>query len=88
MSKNKKKKWRFTNPKFIYLKIRRRDGVQSLTTLEEGYFKAPIDGYISLIDLRSWNSSSYESRMLVNDASINAHVVCASEKVCILFDDR
>ena len=32
--------------KFIYLKIRRRDGVESLTTLEEGEFKVPIDGCI------------------------------------------
>ena len=31
-------------PNFIYLKIRRRDGVESLTTLEEGEFKVPIDG--------------------------------------------
>ena len=34
-------------PKFIYLKIRRRDGVESVTTLEEGEFKVPIDGCIS-----------------------------------------
>ena len=33
-------------PKFIYLKIRRRDGVESLTILEEGEFKVPIDGCI------------------------------------------
>ena len=35
-------------PKFIYLKIkiRRRDGVKSLTTLEEGEFKVPIDSCI------------------------------------------
>ena len=31
-------------PKFIYLKIQRRDGVESLTTLEEGEFKVSIDG--------------------------------------------
>ena len=31
-------------PKFIYLNIRRRDGVESLTTLEESEFKVPIDG--------------------------------------------
>ena len=30
-------------PKFIYLHIRRRDGVESLTTLEDGEFKVPID---------------------------------------------
>ena len=29
-------------PKFIYLKIRRRDGVESLTTLKEGEFNVPI----------------------------------------------
>ena len=34
-------------PKFIYLKIRRRDGVESSTTLEEGEFKVPLDGCIS-----------------------------------------
>ena len=33
-------------PKFIYLKIRRRDGVESLMTLEEGELKVPIDGCI------------------------------------------
>ena len=34
-------------PKLIHLKIRRRDGVKSLTTLEEGEFKVPIDGCIN-----------------------------------------
>ena len=34
-------------PKFIYLKIRRQDGVKSLTTLEEGEFTVPIDGCIN-----------------------------------------
>ena len=34
-------------PKFITLKIRRRDGIESLTILEEGDFKVPIDGCIS-----------------------------------------
>ena len=34
-------------PKFIYLKIQRRDGVESLMTLEEGEFKVPIDGCIN-----------------------------------------
>ena len=33
--------------KFIYLKIRRRDGVKSLTILEKGEFNVPIDGCIS-----------------------------------------
>ena len=33
-------------PKCIHLKIRRRDGVESLTTLKEGEFKVPIDGCI------------------------------------------
>ena len=32
--------------KFIHLKIRRRDGVESLMTLEEGEIKVPIDGCI------------------------------------------
>ena len=32
---------------FIHLKIRCRDGVKSLMTLEEGEFKRPIDGCIS-----------------------------------------
>ena len=36
-------------PKFIYLKIRRRDGFESLTTLEEGEFKVPIDDCINWI---------------------------------------
>ena len=36
-------------PKFIYLKIRRRDGVESLTILEEEEFKVPIDGCISAL---------------------------------------
>ena len=34
-------------PKFIYLKIRLWDGVKSLTILEEGEFKVPIDGCIN-----------------------------------------
>ena len=33
--------------KFIHLKIRRRDGVESLTILEEGEFKVPIDSCIN-----------------------------------------
>ena len=33
--------------KFIYLKIRRRYGVESSTTLEEGELKMPIDGCIN-----------------------------------------
>ena len=34
-------------PKFIHLRIRRRDGIESLTTLEEGEFKLAIDGCIT-----------------------------------------
>ena len=34
--------------KFIHLKIQSRDGVESLTTLEEGGFKVPIDGCTSV----------------------------------------
>ena len=37
-------------PKCMHLKIRRRDGVESLTTLEEGEFKVPINGCISVND--------------------------------------
>ena len=33
--------------KIRYLKIRRRDGVESLTTLEKGKFEVPIDGCIN-----------------------------------------
>ena len=33
-------------PKFIPLKIQRRDGIESCTTLEEGEFKIPIDSCI------------------------------------------
>ena len=34
-------------PKFIHLKIWCRDGVESLTTLEEGELKVPIDSCIN-----------------------------------------
>ena len=34
-------------PKLIHLKIRRRDGVESLTTLEEGEFMVLTDGCIN-----------------------------------------
>ena len=34
-------------PKFIHFKIPRRDGVESLTTLQEGGFKVLINGCIS-----------------------------------------
>ena len=50
--------------KFIHLKIRRQDGVESLTTLEEGEFKVPIDGCISY-QLKDFNFSvlqNYEVR--------------------------
>ena len=51
-------------PKFIYLKIRRRDSVESLTTLEEGEFKVPIDGCISSASFR--HGSSDLSFLLIN----------------------
>ena len=35
----------------MYLKIRRRDGIESLTILEEGKFKEPIDGWINCLSL-------------------------------------
>ena len=48
--KKKKKKKKIGEdspiPKRVYLKIRRRDDVESLTFLEEGEFKMPIDGCI------------------------------------------
>ena len=34
-------------PKFIYLTIGSRDGIESSTILEEGEFKVPIDGCIN-----------------------------------------
>ena len=45
-------------PKLIHLKIRRRDGVESLTNLEEiSEFKVPSDGCINRNRLEStlWN---------------------------------
>ena len=41
-------------PKCIYLKIRRRDGVEFSTTLEEGEFKVSIDGCISIDNAFKW----------------------------------
>ena len=46
-SKKKKKSEDSPIPKCTCLKIRSRDGVESLTTLEDGEFKVPIDGYIN-----------------------------------------
>ena len=40
----------------LYLKIRSRDGVESLTTLEEGEFKVSIDGFMNV----TCNSSTTE----------------------------
>ena len=34
---------------YIHLKLRRRDGVEPLTTIEEGEFKVPINGCIYVI---------------------------------------
>ena len=59
-------------PKFIYLKIRRRDGVESLTNLEEGEFKVPIDGCIRFFEmgfqrvlgLGTWGKGSLESLII------------------------
>ena len=42
-------------PKFLHLRIRRRNGVESLTTLEEGEFKFAIDGCI-----KTWNCFQLE----------------------------
>ena len=38
-------------PKFIHLKIQRRDGIESLMTHEEGEFKVPIDSCINGINV-------------------------------------
>ena len=46
-------------PKFLHFKIRRRNGVESLTTLEEGEFKFAIDGCINFLST-GWNSSWYQ----------------------------
>ena len=57
-------------PKFIYLKIRLRDGVESLTTLEEGEFKVSIDGCISHlyqvdgIEFFSWTNEHNVTNMI------------------------
>ena len=52
-------------PKFIYLKIRRQDGVESLTILEEGEFKVPIDGCINSIILQLYIYLLYPGIVLV-----------------------
>ena len=44
-------------PKFIHLKIRRLDGVESVTTLEEGEFKVPIDGCLKW---SAWVLANYD----------------------------
>ena len=41
----------------MQLKIRRRDDVESLTTLEEGEFKVPIDGCINSCTFLLWISN-------------------------------
>ena len=41
-------------PKFIHLKIRCQDGVESLMILEEGEFKVPIDGCIRWSPWMNW----------------------------------
>ena len=53
--------------KFTYLKIWRRDDVESLTTLEEGEFKVTIDSCINMayiliseqisVEIKTWESS-------------------------------
>ena len=40
-------------PKITHLKIRRRDGVESLTILEEGEYKVPIHGCIKTTVIQS-----------------------------------
>ena len=45
-------------PKFLYLKIRSRDGVESLTTLEEGELKVSIDNCIKSVYIKGIVSDS------------------------------
>ena len=55
-------------PKFLHLKIQSRDGIESLTTLEEGEFEVPIDGCIKI--KRFWivkaDSATIEVLLLKN----------------------
>ena len=57
--------------KFIYLKIRLRDGVESLTTLEEGEFKVHIDGCIS--NMSEWETNTF--LMIVGIMPITWHFI-------------
>ena len=52
----------------MHLRIRHRDGVESLTTLEEGEFKVPIDGCISLLVVFICldTSSHFSNNLVVN----------------------
>ena len=62
--------------KFIHLKIRRRDGVESLTTLEEVEFKVPIDGCINRVrfevtwSYRGGSALNVRLLLLISDYSI------------------
>ena len=50
-------------PKFVYLKIQRQDGVKSLTILEEGEFKVPIDGCIKSM---TWHALTNQKPILTS----------------------
>ena len=51
-------------PKFVHLKNRRQDGVESLTTLKEGEFKVPTDGCINI----SFKSVCHNSSIANHDS--------------------
>ena len=64
-------------PKFIHLKIQRRDGVESLTILEEGEFKVPID---DCINSRSLGFNNY-TILWVNVWDITSHLPLSNSSV-------
>ena len=56
-------------PKFMHLKIQRRDGVESLTTLEEGEFKVPIDDCINIHDAECHSESIFTKALFYTKIS-------------------
>ena len=51
-------------PKFLHLKIRRRNGVESLTILEEGEFKFAIDGCITVMRMQETLIEKHQTSVL------------------------
>ena len=58
-------------PKFMHLKIQRRDGVESLTTLEEGEFKVSIDGCINIHGDECHSESIFHQRSIILHQNIS-----------------